>query len=136
MPMDYSQLAIPKTGDTQKKSRARRRRQTLKAAAKTRDSQVMNRYGGRCIAEGISPVCTGRAMDPHELVGVGAGGSRVDPDNRVPTCRTDHREAQGRVGGNRLIYGWKGKDDGQKPTATVRGTVSVTWKPTGRTAWR
>lgn len=129
MAIDYTILAQPKTGQTTKQRRASRRRKTLKAAAGTRDSQVMNRYGGRCIAVNISPVCQGRAMDPHELISVGAGGSRVDADNRAPVCRMDHNEAQGRVGGNRLLFSWKGKDEGQKPTATKLGTVKVSWRP-------
>jgi hypothetical protein len=127
--IDYTVLALPKSGETTKQRRAKRRRKTLKAAAATRDSQVMNRYGGRCIAEPVSPGCRGRAVDPHELVTVGAGGSRVDPDNRVPVCRWCHEQAQGRVGGIRLLFGWVGKLEGQKPMATKLGSILVTWRP-------
>lgn len=130
-----------KTGDTPKKRRARRRRAAMAAAAVDRDTRVMNRYGGRCIAHGISPVCQGRAVDPHELVSVGAGGKR-EAYNRVPICRVDHREAQGRVGGARLKFDWAGRNEGRPPMADVRGMTKVTWQPnpkdplTFTTTWR
>lgn len=140
MAIKWEGFAQPKTGDTPKRSRARRRRAALKAAADDRDQRVMGRYGGRCIAYGISPVCEGRAVDPHELIPVGAGGKR-EADNRVPICRADHQECQGRVGGNRLTFDWGGRVNGAPPLATVLGSVLVGWRPnpTGPvrvSAWR
>ena len=126
MGIDYSKFAIPKDGQTPKKRRAARRRKTLKAAAIDRDTKVFPRYGGRCIAFGVSPVCTEWAEHPHELIPRGAGGP-AESWNRVPTCAADHRECQGRVGGNRLVYDWPGKEDGQLPNADVPGNVKAKW---------
>lgn len=127
MGIDYSKLALAKTGETPKKRRARRRRANLAAAGVDRDTRVMNRHGGNCVALGISPVCTKRAVDPHELIPVGRGGPR-ESWNRVPICRACHRAAQGAVGGIKLWFDWPGKADGGKPNADQPGNLKVTWK--------
>lgn len=74
----------------------------------------------------VSPVCTFFMDDPHELIPVGVGGPR-ESWNRVGLCRADHREAQGRVGGNRLLFDWVGKDDGLQPNADQPGNVTCRW---------
>jgi hypothetical protein len=130
MAIDWSGFGLPKTGQTPKKRKAARRRHELTVAAGDRDGQVMTRYGGKCVASGICPTCTGWAMDPHELIPVGAGGERASY-NRVPICRTCHQEAQGRVGGIRLLFDWRGRHEGQAPTADVLGTLLVLFRESG-----
>jgi hypothetical protein len=117
---------LAKDGKTPKKKRAARKRKKLKAAAVDRDTKVMPRYGGKCVAVGVSPVCTVRAEHPHELIPRGVGGP-AESWNREPICAADHRECQGRVGGNRLIFDWPGKSDGARPNADVPGNVTVKW---------
>lgn len=80
----------------------------------------------RCAAYGVSPVCTKRAVDPHELVRRGQGGE-VSPQNSVPVCRACHHEADGKIGGNRLVFHWKGEDDGLAPRADVASNVWAVW---------
>lgn len=106
--------------------RARKRRLHMKVAAIDR-TKVFKRQGGVCYARGVSPVCTFTVQDPHELVPVGRGGKRVS-SNRVGVCRVCHDEAQGRVGGNRLIFEWPGHDEGQPPNADEQGNVTVRWR--------
>ncbi len=131
MAIDYSQLALPKSGRRPKHDRASRRRAKQRAANSDRDGDVLPRYQGQCIAYGISPVCTARAEHPHEVIPQSKGGPQ-EAWNRVPICAVDHRECQGRVGGNRLKFGWVGPS----PTCHIKGTTSVTWRPTGRTVWK
>lgn len=119
--------AVPKgKPNTPKVRRARRRRQLFADAADDREV-VYLRQGYVCFAFRVSPVCTGRVQDPHELIPVGAGGPR-ESWNRVGTCRACHRAAQGRVGGNRLVYDWPGKADGRPPNADVPGNVTCSWR--------
>jgi hypothetical protein len=126
MAIDYRGFAQPKTGDTPKRRRARRRRKVLAAGAVDRDTQVMNRYGGLCVAHRVSPVCQRRACDPHELIPRSQGGP-LESWNREPICRACHRETQGRVGGNRLMFNWPGKAEGQRPNADQPGNVQPIW---------
>jgi len=123
--IDWRGFPQPKTGDTPKKSRARRRRGILDAAAVDK-ARVMRRHGGRCVAWGISRVCQQWAVDPHELIPVGVGGPR-ESWNRVPICRACHRAAQGTVGGTRLKFWWPGKEDGTMPAADTPGHVRCYW---------
>jgi hypothetical protein len=96
----------------------------MKVAALDR-AAVFARQGGRCAGLGINPTCTGVAVDPHELVPVGAGGKRIS-QNRVGLCRACHRETQGRVGGLRLrfFWGWSA------PNADRVGNVLPWWDAT------
>lgn len=80
-----------------------------------------------CVGHGVNPGCQYFAVDPHELIPVGRGGPR-ESWNRVPVCRCCHREAQGRVGGLRLIFDWPGKADGAKPNADEPGNVTCYWR--------
>lgn len=149
--IDYSKLALPKVrpqGPSWRKAgvqapatpparpprrkakgtakrRAKKRTRTLAVAADDRQV-VFTRQHHTCFAVLVSPVCTRTVQDPHELVPVGVGGKRVSR-NRVGLCRADHQEAQGRVGGNRLVFDWPGKDAGEPPNADVLGNVTVTW---------
>lgn len=106
--------------------RARKRRLHMKVAAIDR-TKVFRRQGGVCYARAVSPVCTGAVQDPHELIPVGRGGKRVST-NRVGVCRACHDAAQGRVGGNLLIFEWPGMDEGQAPNADEQGNVTVRWR--------
>lgn len=141
----YSRCAFPKQ---RKKpavdSQAKQRRATRKKveAADDRARRAVHRtlvqriflqphWHGRCSAEGVSPVCTGRARDPHELIPRGAGGE-VSLENTVPICRECHHEANGKVGGNRLTYEWPGRADGVKPRADIPGNVRAVWKSRSR----
>lgn len=144
MGIDYSLLAFPKKGAPKPvvakpaavpakkpkgpvaRARATKKRKAQAVAAKDR-GKVFGRTGGWCFARHVSPVCQGRAVDPHELIPVGAGGPR-ESWNRVPLCRRDHDEAQGRVGGNRLVFEWPGKADGKPPNADEPGNVTATWR--------
>ncbi len=109
----------------------------LKAAALDRDDVVFTRqtvrgeWRPRCVGWRINPGCTYDAVDPHELIPVGIGGAR-ESWNRVAVCRSCHREAQGRVGGNRLVFDWPGKADGAKPNADEPGNVTCYWRGKGR----
>lgn len=114
-----------KPGPTARRRKAKRRLH-MKVAAVDR-TKVFRRQGGVCYARAVSPVCTGTVQDPHELVPVGRGGKRVS-SNRVGVCRVCHDEAQGRVGGNRLIFEWPGMDEGQPPNADEPGNVTVRWR--------
>lgn len=87
---------------------------------------ILEAWGWRCVGYGVSPVCTKRACDPHELIGRGVGGI-VSWDNTVPICRACHHEADGKVGGNRLVFGWLGMDDGKAPRAWEAGNTWVQW---------
>lgn len=107
------------------RDRAARKRKGQQVANQDR-GRVFGRTGGWCFARHVSPVCQGRAVDPHELIPVGAGGPR-ESWNRVGLCRACHDEAQGRVGGNRLIFTWPGKADGGRPNADVAGNVTCEW---------
>jgi 5-methylcytosine-specific restriction endonuclease McrA len=80
-----------------------------------------------CFAQGVSPVCIGRCEDPHEIVPRGAGGVK-SLANTVGVCRPCHNAAQGRVGGNRLIFDWTGRAEGQPPQANKRGQVWCWWR--------
>lgn len=136
--IDYSVLALPKSKPKGKAAPKRIPQQSAKqrkkqAAANDDREVVFKRQGRICFAANISPVCQGRAVDPHELIPVGLGGPRVSW-NRVGICRACHRAAQGSVGGNRLIFTWKGQAQGEKPNADVPGNVTCYWK--GRTAWK
>lgn len=147
MGIDYSLLAFPKKGAPKPvakpavpakvapakkpkgpvaRDRAARKRKAQAVAAKDR-GRVFGRTGGWCFARHVSPVCQGRAVDPHELIPVGAGGPR-ESWNRVPLCRACHDAGQGRVGGNLLIFDWPGKADGKPPNADEPGNVTVTWR--------
>lgn len=108
------------------KRRAKKRRLHMKVAAVDR-TKVFRRQSGVCYARDVSPVCTGVVQDPHELIPVGRGGKRVS-SNRVGVCRVCHDEAQGRVGGNRLIFEWPGQDEGQPPNADEPGNVTARWR--------
>lgn len=137
--IDYSLLAIPKIKVLPKarkapgpvsRARKKKRRQTMVVAALDR-GKVFRRQAGVCYAAGVSPVCTGRVQDPHELIPVGAGGPRIS-SNRVGVCRACHKAAQGRVGGNLLKFDWPGQVDGQPPNADQAGNVTCRWdKGTG-----
>jgi 5-methylcytosine-specific restriction endonuclease McrA len=125
--IDYSLFQLgKKRHDTPSKDRARRKRKAQPAANADRDT-VFQRQGWVCFAVGVSPVCTGDVCDPHELIPVSRGGPRVSW-NRVGLCRTCHRQAQGRVGGIRLVFTWVGKDQGQQPNADQRGNVTCSWR--------
>lgn len=136
MPIDYSQLAFPKVKPKAApakpakgpvaRDRAKRNRKAAAVAGTDRE-RVRQRQRGRCFAEGISPVCTGLMQDPHELIPVGAGGKR-ESRNRVGLCRKCHDEAQGRVGGNRLVFTWRGQRDGKPPNADEPGNVGCRWQ--------
>lgn len=89
--------------------------------------QLLRDRNFRCAAYGVSPVCTTRARDPHELVRRGAGG-KISLDNSVPVCRECHHEADGKIGGNRLVFDWKGKADGLAPKASESGNVWPVWR--------
>lgn len=129
-------LAFPKKGPAKPptkptkgpvaRDRAKRNRKAAAVAISDRE-KVRRRQQGRCFAEGISPVCTGLMQDPHELIPVGAGGKR-ESRNRVGLCRVDHDEAQGRVGGNRLVFTWRGQRDGKPPNADEPGNVGCYWR--------
>jgi hypothetical protein len=125
--VDYSGFAFPKTGKTEKQRRASKRQTLVLAPAAKDRARVFARQGGRCIALLVSPVCTGLAVDPHELIPVGRGGKRVS-SNRVGICRACHDAAQGRVGGNRLIFEWTGMADGAAPNADQSGNVTCRWR--------
>jgi len=107
------------------KARAKKRTATMAVAATDRQ-RVFERQQHTCFAVGVSKVCRRRVQDPHELVPVGAGGKRVSR-NRVGLCRPCHDAAQGKVGGNVLIFDWVGKADGQPPNADQLGNVTVKW---------
>lgn len=93
---------------------------------RTITQQVFARQKQVCIAHGISPVCTYRPEDPHELIGRGAGG-RKSLTNSVGICRACHNVAQGKVGGNALLPDWPGKAEGAEPRADVLGFVTWRW---------
>lgn len=97
----------------------------MRDAADDRDQVVLARHGGRCVGSGVNPGCTGVAIDPHELIPVGAGGKRVS-ENRVGVCRCCHNEAQGRVGGLRLRFHWASG----RPNADIPGNVMPWWDAT------
>lgn len=113
-------------------TRAARRRKLLAVAADDR-AVVFKRdtprgeWRPRCVGWRINPGCKYYATDPHELIPVGRGGKR-ESWNRVSVCRCCHREAQGRVGGLRLIFDWPGKADGAKPNADQPGNVTCYWR--------
>ncbi len=116
MKWDWNGFAFPK-GDA---------KPTAKEGRSITD-QVFDRQRQICFAQGISPVCTGKPDDPHELIPRGAGG-RKSLTNTVGVCRPCHDAAQGRVGGNLLVFDWKGKADGRPPRADIPGNVSCRWK--------
>lgn len=120
-------MSFPKSGKRPKDLRASRRRAMLKAAAADREL-VRERQRGLCFAWGVAPGCQQWMHDPHELIPVGAGGPRIS-SNRVGVCRSCHREAQGRVGGNRLTFEWPCKADGRLPNADLPGFVTAVWRP-------
>lgn len=53
----------------------------------------------------IPEVCTGTAQAWHELVGVGVGGSRVDPRNLAAACGACNTGLEAM--GERYERGWK-----------------------------
>ena len=108
------------------RARAAKKRKGQAVANQDR-GRVFGRTGGWCFTRHVSPVCQGRAVDPHELIPVGAGGKR-ESWNRVPLCRACHDETQGRVGGNRLVFDWPGKADGRPPNADEAGNVKAAWR--------
>lgn len=148
MAIDWDQLAFPKTRKAQPAAAAKvvKPKPTLKRggpvkttkrrAARNRKAQlaanvdravVFARQSQTCFAVAVSPVCTKRVQDPHELIPQGRGGPQ-ESWNRVGLCRACHDAAQGRVGGNRLIFDWPGKADGAKPNADQPGHVTCRWK--------
>lgn len=50
---------------------------------------VMDRSGGRCEIR-IPDICTGAAVDMHEVLTRARGGSITDPDNILAACRPCH----------------------------------------------
>lgn len=129
-PVKQKAAPLAKTGKTPKDLRAARNRKAQTVANRDR-GRVFGRTGGWCFTRHVSPICQGRAVDPHELIPVGAGGKR-ESWNRVPLCRACHDETQGRVGGNRLVFEWPGKADGRPPNADEPGNVQATWRGSGR----
>lgn len=87
---------------------------------------ILQHWNFQCWAFGVSPVCTRRATDPHELVRRGAGGE-VSLANSVASCRACHHEADGKVGGNRLIADWAGKADGLAPNCQDKASIRPIW---------
>jgi hypothetical protein len=69
-----------------KRTRLRRESPTRKVEQAVRRG-IVAELGPRPCALKVFNVCTGRAEDLHELVGAGAGGSRVDRRNVSPACR-------------------------------------------------
>lgn len=124
MGIDYSGLPFGK--GSRKADKGRKDRKALQEARVDKGT-VYARQLGLCYALGISLVCTRLMEDPHELIPVGAGGRRTSR-NRVGLCRRCHDEAQGRVGGNRLVFDWPGKAEGVRPNADQPGNVRCFWK--------
>ena len=86
----------------------KRGRKTLNARRKM--NQYLRDEWVECVAK-LPGICTGRAVDNHELLPRSLGGSATDKDNIIPVCRmchswiTDHTaEAEAR-GLHRSRYG-------------------------------
>lgn len=118
--------ASPKPTRTRKQERQTEASRAERAASADK-VKVVHRQHGVCIGFGVNPHCWGVIHDAHELIGRGQGGPR-ESWNRVGVCRCCHREAQGRVGGNRLLFDWPGKADGAKPNADEPGNVRCHWR--------
>lgn len=122
--IDYSALAFPKLEPrTRTKGRKDRAARTTKADVK---AQVFAR-DVTCRAYGVSPVCSKRPVDRHELVPVGVGG-KVTTGNCVAVCRACHDAAQNSLGGLPLAFDWPGKGNRKPPDADRPGGVWAVWK--------
>lgn len=127
--IDYSALAFPK-GESRKTEKGRKDRADV---ANRRDVKalVFDRDRNTCRAYGVSPVCTKRPWDRHELIPVGRGG-KITTRNCVAVCRRCHDAAQNALGGLPLAFDWAGKDRGLAPDADTPGAVWAVW----RSIWR
>lgn len=122
--IDYSGLAFPK-GPTKRTEKNRKDRKAGKTKADVK-AKVFQR-DRTCRAYGVSPICTKRPWDRHELIPVGRGGE-VTTENAVAICRADHRACQNAVGGLSLAFDWPGKADGRPPNADRPGYVRAVWR--------
>lgn len=126
--IDYSGLAFPK-GEARKTTKARtdRAKRTTRRDVKA----LVFERDGTCRAYGVSPVCSKRPMDRHELIPMGRGG-KVTTRNCVAVCRRCHDAAQNSLGIRPLVFHWTGKDRGLAPDADTPGDVWAVW----RSIWR
>jgi 5-methylcytosine-specific restriction endonuclease McrA len=131
MAIDYTGdgWAFPKGTGTPKQRKDRRNRDARTVAADDRVA-VFERQKYGCFAWGISPVCTGRVRDPHELIPVSKGGKR-ESWNRVGLCRSCHDATDSTMGGRRLFFDWPGKAERKPPNADKRGQVTCRWQERG-----
>ena len=122
--IDYSQLALSKTPAVvvEEPDEAAQQRQVRR--------DIEQSQGTRCLADGVSPVCAGRWVDPHHLVRrsdkhqkTDGGPGKHDRDVQVGLCRPCHTEADYPIGGRKLLFSWPGK----WPRASVKGNVTPAW---------
>jgi hypothetical protein len=123
--IDYSGLAFPK-GESRKTTKGRKDRANRNTRRTVKDL-VFVRDRNTCRAYGVSPVCSKRPVDRHELVPVGRGG-KITTRNCVAVCRACHDAAQNNLGGLPLVFDWPGKGSGQAPDADRPGNVRAAWK--------
>jgi hypothetical protein len=136
MPIDYTGFGFPK--DAKHPAQPKTRKQERKTdngraerAASADKLKVKARQHQVCFGWGVNPHCQKTIWDAHELISQAQGGPR-ESWNRVGLCRRCHREAQGRVGGNRLLFDWVGKQAGAKPNANLPNNVTCRWRDDAR----
>lgn len=138
----YKNCGIPKVRPTtpikaqkgQRPANKAKRAKTrgIRTAGRSVKGKIFDRQSDVCIAAGVSPVCTSRVEDPHELIP--GRPRRITLSGSVGVCRACHNVAQGRVGGNLLVFDWAGKSDGAKPRAHITGNVRPIWVGKATTA--
>lgn len=112
-------------GPTRKQVKVERDAEEL-AHWKATKADILRHWKWTCWAYGVSPVCTKRAVDPHELVRRSRGGV-ISLQNSVAVCRECHNNADASLGGNRLKAEWDGQAEGILPQADIRGSVRPVW---------